>query len=131
MPVAVGSVVEGTVIKLLRHGVVIKLPDGGTGLVHISEIDDRFVSDVNEYFRMNDPVEVKVIGQDERGLSLSVKKAKNGAGPELEAKPRPRISDEERASFDEKLSYFMKQSNERQLDVRRNRESKLGGKRGR
>lgn len=129
MPVEVGTIIEGTVVKLLRHGVVVKLPDGGTGLVHISEIDNKFVSDVNEYFRVNDPIEVKIIGQDNGRIELSVKRVRANSEGASSTPPPRRLSSEERSSFEDKLSHFMKQSNERQLDVRRNRESKLGGKR--
>jgi S1 RNA binding domain protein len=127
MGVEVGTIVEGTVVKLLPYGVVVKLGEGVTGLVHISEIDDRFVKDVNEYFRMNDPVEVKVIGQNNGRIELSVKQARPRT--ESTSPSRPRFSAEELSSFEDRLSSFMKQSNERQLDVRRNRESKLGGRR--
>lgn len=137
MAVEVGSIVEGTVVKLLPYGVLVRLPDGVTGLVHISEIDDRYVRDVNEYFQVNDSVSVKVLNIGDRGrYELSVRQARSRdekAADErpVERPPRRHISPEERESFESKLSDFMRHSNERLLDLKRNIESKRGGKRGR
>jgi S1 RNA binding domain protein len=137
MAVEVGSIVEGTVVKLLPYGVLVKLPDGVTGLVHISEIDDRYVRDVNEYFQINDSVSVKVLNIGDRGrYELSVRQARprdESAADErpVERPARRHVSPEERESFESKLSDFMRHSNERLLDLKRNIESKRGGKRGR
>lgn len=137
MAVEVGSIVEGTVVKLLPYGVLVKLPDGVTGLVHISEIDDRYVRDVNEYFQVNDSVSVKVLNIGDRGrYELSVRQARprdESAADErpVERSARRHVSPEERESFESKLSDFMRHSNERLLDLKRNIESKRGGKRGR
>jgi S1 RNA binding domain protein len=137
MAVEVGSIVEGTVVKILPYGVLVKLPDGVTGLVHISEIDDRYVRDVNEYFQINDSVSVKVLNIGDRGrYELSVRQARSrneSAADErpVERPPRRHVSPEERESFESKLSDFMRHSNERLLDLKRNIESKRGGKRGR
>ncbi|MCS6862048.1 MAG: S1 RNA-binding domain-containing protein [Abditibacteriales bacterium] len=137
MAVEVGSIVEGTVVKLLPYGVLVKLPDGATGLVHISEIDDRYVRDVNEYFQVNDSVSVKVLNIGERGrYELSVRQARSSSeggsdDPLTERTSRRYVSPEERESFENKLSDFLRHSNERLLDLKRNIESKRGGKRGR
>lgn len=132
MAVEVGSIVEATVTKLLKYGMLVKLPDGETGFVHISEVDESFVQDVNEFFRPDDAVEVKVLGTSERGtLECSVKQAlrEQRRAEGEEPAPRPRMTQEQRASFEDKLSDFMKQSSERLLDLKRNIEAKRGGKR--
>jgi hypothetical protein len=59
MAVDAGQVVQGTVVRLLNYGVLVRLDDGSTGLVHISEIDQNYVRDVADYFQVNDPVNVK------------------------------------------------------------------------
>lgn len=83
MAVEVGQIVQGTVVRLLNYGVLVRLEDNSTGLVHISEIDNNFVRDVNDYFHLNDPVVVKVLAAGERGkIELSVKQAKQ-AGAEV------------------------------------------------
>ena len=96
MAVEVGQIAQGTVVRLLNYGVLVKLEDGTTGLVHISEIDQNYVRDVNDYFQVGDSVGVKVLATGERGkVELSVKQARaegdpikmrqpseNGAAPE-------------------------------------------------
>src|SRR4028118_755326 len=88
MAVEVGQIVQGTVVRLLNYGVLVRLEDGTTGLVHISEIDQNYVRDVNDYFQINDPVTVKVLASGERGkVELSVKQAL-GEGQSLPQRPQ-------------------------------------------
>ena len=99
MAVEVGQIVPGTVVRLLPYGVLVRLEDGNTGLVHISEIDENYVRDVNDYFELNQPVSVKVLATGERGkVELSVKQARNPGDPPLGPRPAregdaPRDSD--------------------------------------
>jgi S1 RNA binding domain protein len=149
MAVEVGQLMSGTVVRLLPYGVLVRLDDGSTGLVHISEIDNNYVRDVNDYFAVNDPVTVKVLAAGERGkIELSVKQAK---GQTVEPRPRPESADgeastngdarpshaemasrrESRASFEEKMGEFMRSSGERLTDLKRNIENKRGNKKTR
>ncbi|TYP50875.1 S1 RNA-binding domain-containing protein [Thermosediminibacter litoriperuensis] len=116
MPVDVGQIVEGKVTGITRFGAFVELPDGATGLVHISEVADGFVKDVRDYLNCNDIVKVKVIAVSEDGkISLSIRKTK-------ENQRHRRMSN---LSFEEKLARFLKESEERQQDLRRY-ESKKG-----
>ena len=73
----IGSIFEGCVTKVAAFGIFVALPDGGSGMVHISEMSERFIKDINTAASVGDTVRVKVIGVDERGrVSLSVKQAK-------------------------------------------------------
>ncbi len=120
MSVDVGSIVEGTVVKITHYGAFVELPDGKSGLVHISEIADVYVKDVRDYLKEQERVKVKILGVNERGkLDLSVKQA---LSPEARAS-RARA----KVSFEEKLKAFMKESEERLLDLKRNTEAKRGG----
>ena len=56
MQVEVGAVVEGTVTGITKFGAFVSLPDGKSGLVHISEIANTYVSDVNEFLKLGDKV---------------------------------------------------------------------------
>jgi len=117
-----GSIVDGTVVKITTYGAFVELPDGKSGLVHISEIADTYVKDVKDYLKEQDRVKVKVLGLNEKGkLDLSVKQALT---PEERAQ-RVRA----RASFEDKLKAFMRESEERLLDLKRNTEAKRGGRR--
>jgi S1 RNA binding domain protein len=102
----------------------VDLPDGRSGLVHISEIADTFVRDIREYLREGQTVRVKILGLNERGkLDLSVKQALT---PEERANRQ-----KQRTTFEEKLKAFLRQSEERLLDLKRNTEAKRGGGRRR
>lgn len=122
MSVDAGTIVEGTVVKITPYGAFVELPDGKSGLVHISEIADIYVKDVKDYLKERDRVRVKILGINEKGkLDLSVKQALT---PE-ERVQRTRA----RTSFEDKLKAFMKESEERLLDLKRNTEAKRGGRR--
>ncbi len=120
MSVEAGTIVEGTVVKITNYGAFVELPDGRSGLVHIREIADTYVKDVRDYLKEQEKVKVKVLGINDRGkLDLSVKQA---LSPE-ERVARVRA----KASFEEKMKAFLKESEERLLDLKRNTEAKRGG----
>jgi S1 RNA binding domain protein len=122
--IAIGTVVEGTVTGIVPFGAFVFLPNGKTGLVHISEVAAAFVQDVREHLQVQARVFVKVIGVDEKGkIALSIKQA----DPNWEPRPQRRHSN---TSFEEKLARFMKDSEDRMTDLRR-LESKRGGRGGR
>ena len=131
MLLEVGKVVEGKVSGITNFGAFIQLPEGKTGLVHISEIAEEYVKDINTHLKDNQIVKVKIISVDNNGkVSLSIKKA-------MEPKPvvrssRPMEVDFNRNNFDnmsfeERLSRFMKDSDEKMHDLKKNFESKRGG----
>ena len=127
MPLAPGDVVEGKVAKLVRFGIIVALPEGRSGLVHISEIADQYVRDVADYFEEGDAVKVKVLGTDDKGrLQLSAKQAEArepirpvSASPGGSSGPQRRP-----ASFEDRLAAFMKHSEQRLVELRRNRGAK-------
>lgn len=120
MPIELGSVLDGIVTGITNFGAFIELPGGETGLVHISEIAEVYVKDVNDFLKANDRVTVKVISVDPKGkIGLSMKQA----NPVVRA-PKKRFQ----PSFEEKLAKFMKESEERQQVLKRNTESKRGGR---
>ncbi len=130
MPLEVGSVVEGLVTGITNFGAFIQLPGGETGLVHISEIAEVYVKDVNEFLKQNDKVKVKVISVDPRGkIALSIKQAKPPTEkPVYEKKFAQRKRFE--PTFEDKLAKFMKESDERIQVLKRNTDSKRGGRGG-
>ena len=74
MDLEVGTILEGKVTGITKFGAFVQLPGGASGLVHISEIANAYVSDVNDYLKMGDAVKVKVIGINEAGkINLSIK----------------------------------------------------------
>ncbi|MGE5486015.1 MAG: S1 RNA-binding domain-containing protein [Ignavibacteriales bacterium] len=123
MTIEVGSIVEGVVTGITHFGAFVTLPNGKTGLVHISEVADTFVRDINDYLKQNDHVKVKILSFDEKGkIGLSIKQASPTYRPRSSGPRR------DRASFEDKLMRFMKDSDERLSDLRKNTDSKRGGR---
>jgi S1 RNA binding domain protein len=131
MSVEVGQIMEGTVSGITNFGAFVELGEGKTGMVHISEIADAYVKDINVYLKVNEKVKVKVLSIDEKGkIALSIRQAgavRKSSRP-AEVDWSKELSGSSRGgSFEEVLSKFMKDSEERLLDIKRNRESKRGG----
>ncbi len=124
MPLEVGAIVEGVVTGVTNFGAFVSLPEGKTGLVHISEIADAYVKDINEYVKKHDTVKVKVLSVDASGkIGLSIKQA----SPTY----RPRSAQDfrrSRANFEDRLARFLKESDERQADLKKNVDAKRGGR---
>jgi polyribonucleotide nucleotidyltransferase len=72
--VEVGSVYEGTVLKLLDFGAIVQVLPGKDGLLHISQIAQERVNAVSDYLKEGQTVKVKVLEADDKGrLRLSMK----------------------------------------------------------
>jgi S1 RNA binding domain protein len=129
MTLQVGSILEGTVVNITNFGAFVELA-GKTGLVHISEISDSYVKDIRRHLKEQDKVKVKVIGIDNDGrISLSIRQAapiKRSLKPveidwEYEKKKATA------ASFEDRMSKFLKDSEERISDLKKSQESKRSG----
>ena len=101
----VGSIVEGTVTKLVPFGAFVELGDGIEGLVHISEMASRHVDVPSQVSNVGDPVQVKVmdIDMDRRRISLSMKAAAETLGVEIEVAEleKPETGDEPAGDVEE------------------------------
>ncbi|HHY47643.1 MAG TPA: S1 RNA-binding domain-containing protein [Firmicutes bacterium] len=120
----VGSIVEGRVASIAPFGAFVELAPGKTGLVHISEIANTYVRDIKDYLKENDRVRAKIISVEDGRVALSIKQADPNYRP-----PRSRADQRAaRQSFEDKLARFLKESEERQQDLRRALDSKRGGR---
>ena len=114
MPVKVGDIVEGKVTDIMNYGVFIKLEDGKSGLVHISEVSKDYVEDIHSVLKSGDTVKVKILSIDENGkIALSIKKAlpssfnnKNRYNDKKETYSEPKGP----MTLDDMLSKFLKYS---------------------
>ena len=139
MALEVGQIVEGKVSGITGFGAFIDLPDGETGLVHISEVARNYVKDINEHLSMGQTVKVKVLSLDEKGkISLSIKKAQEGHSQRRAAAPftgRPAEIDwgseneQKDMSFEDMMASFKQSSDARMLDIKRNVEGKRNNRR--
>ena len=150
MAIEAGSIVEGIVTGITNFGAFVELPEGKVGLVHISEVANVYVKDVHDFLHEKDKVKVKVLGVDAKGkIGLSIKQlqeAKTDNPSGSEAQPSSYRSPQRTnyggtkdfrkpgrfaaapASFEDKLSKFLKDSDERLMDLRRKTDSKRGGR---
>jgi len=69
----VGEVYDGVIVKIVDFGAFVEILPGKEGLLHISQIDNKRVEKVSDYFKTGDKVKVKLIKTDNGKLSLSRK----------------------------------------------------------
>lgn len=125
MSVTVGEVLNGTIEDVMDYGAFVKLESGDKGLVHISEVSKTFVKDIHTVVQSGDEVRVKVLSINENGkIALSIKKAIENNKKVIEKVEVPN-------TLEDMLSKFLKDSDERQLDLKRSMESKRGSSRKR
>lgn len=130
MPIAVGKVIEGTVSGITNFGAFIQLPEGKSGLVHISEISDDYVEKVSDYLKKDEKVKVKVLSITNDGkISLSIRKAKPKTNNPEEIDWNTKGNPQRNLSFEDKLSQFLKDSGERQDQIK-SREGRKGPSQG-
>ena len=122
MVVEVGKILTGKVSRIVKFGAFIELPSRQTGFVHISEISAEYVKDVNSYITVGQEVQVRVISVESDGkIGLSIKKA-GGSSNDTNRPKSGGVS----ASFEDRLAKFMKDSDEKFRDLKKNFESKRG-----
>lgn len=130
MSIEVGDIIEGVVAGITKFGAFVELPGNVTGLVHISEVASEYVRDVNDFLKLKDKVKVKVLAVEGKGkIALSIKQAKpKPPPPAYRARPKQQRQGNVRVSFEDKLSKFLKDSDERQQQLRRSTDVKRGGR---
>ena len=80
MELTVGTVLEGKVKSITNFGAFIQLPENKTGMVHISEVANAYVSDIRQHLTEGQDVKVMIIGNENGKINLSIKR--------LEPKPQ-------------------------------------------
>lgn len=133
MELTVGAIFDGKVKSITNFGAFIALPENKTGLVHISEVANSFVSDIRQHLTEGQDVKVMVIGVDGGKINLSIKRleqksddaprnfrsgAPRQAAPGRNAPtppPAPKTADQ---LFEEKLKAFMSESDSKISSIR-------------
>ena len=122
MSIEVGSKLKGKVTGITNFGAFVELKKGTTGLVHISEVADNYVKDINDHLAVGDEINVKVINVEKDGkIGLSIKKAKDPAKRRRSQKERPE-------NFDSLMNRFLKDSEDRLASLKKHTESRRGGR---
>lgn len=130
MELTVGAVLEGKVRSITNFGAFIALPENKSGLVHISEVANTYVSDIRQHLTEGQDVKVVVIGVEGTKINLSIKRLEQEAprqrrenAPQRERAPRreptpppaPKTADQ---LFEEKLKAFMSESDSKISSLR-------------
>lgn len=143
MQLEIGKIYTGKVKGIAQYGAFVDIEGGGSGMVHISEIANTFVSDIHEHLTEGQEVKVKVIGVNDAGkVSLSIKKASDEPAPaekkpfkKHDRKPKPNIWEPKKTvpqsemTFEDMMSHFKQSSEERIGDLKRSTDRKNGTRR--
>ena len=86
MELTVGTVLEGKVKSITNFGAFVALPENKTGMVHISEVANAYVSDIRAHLTEGQDVKVVVIGNENGKINLSIKRLE--PKPQRENAPR-------------------------------------------
>ncbi len=136
MELTVGTVLEGKVKSITNFGAFITLPENKTGMVHISEVSNTYVSDIRQHLTEGQDVKVMIISAEGTKINLSMKRLearpqrtdarsaaprREGAGQSRPARtaptppPAPKTADQ---LFEEKLKAFMSESDSKISSLR-------------
>lgn len=148
-----GQILTGKITGITKFGAFVDLPEGETGMVHISEVSDAFVKEISDFVKVGDEIQVKVIsvGADKK-ISLSIKQASpdyQKAKPRREFKPK-RFDNSQKAdasagspgsyvwtpkkddlSFEEMMNKFKQSSEEKMSDLKKVMDVKRQNRRSR
>ena len=126
-----GAILEGKVKSITNFGAFIALPENMTGLVHISEVSNSFVSDIRQHLTEGQEVQVMVLDTEGGKIKLSIKRLQprptRENAPRRDDRPRqtrpaapatppaPKTADQ---LFEEKLKQFMAESDSKISSLR-------------
>lgn len=146
----VGEIYEGKVTGMTAFGAFVKLSNGETGMVHISEVAPVFVRDIKDHLTEGQDVKVKVIGINEANkISLSIKqtmpaspdgeqkrkKFQNGGQrspgrPAPDRQPRQPQNSSAGMSFEDMMAKFKAESDEKISALKRSGGEQRNSRRG-
>lgn len=135
---------------LTKFGAFVSLPEEKVGMIHISEVSTTYVKDIGEFLEKGQTVKVKVLNIDENGkISLSLKQVpenaevvrkasddsrdkgdrreKKRSAPNVWQGQKSKYADDHELTFEEMMSQFKQQSDDKLTDLKRATESKHGG----
>ena len=135
MELTVGAVLEGKVKTITNFGAFIALPENKTGMVHISEVANAYVSDIRQHLTEGQDVKVVVIGLENNKVNLSIKRLeakpqRENSRPNFQNRPAPANRPQRTAPtpppapktadqlFEEKLKAFMTESDSKISSIR-------------
>ena len=151
----IGTILEGKVTTITKFGAFVALEGGKSGLVHISEIANTYVNDVNDFLTQGQSVKVMVLANENGKINLSIKRTESAPARPARPAPSGQTRREERPytprpasqqprrsapqpsappaeqSFEDKLKQFLSSSEGKMADLNRSMDGKRGGGRRR
>jgi len=153
MELTVGTVLEGKIKSITNFGAFVSLPENKTGMVHISEVANTYVSDIRQHLTEGQEVKVVVIGSENGKINLSMKRLEakpqwesagqkggnhpprnggQGQAPGKSGKPAVAPSSEPKTAdqlFEEKLKQFMSESDSKISSIKQYSEHRTKSRR--
>ena len=131
MQLTTGEILEGKITGITNFGVFVDIGDGKSGMVHISEVANSYVSNINEHLKVGETVKVKVLNiADDGKIALSIKRAQ--PAPKSQPKERKQFTQPKpdnsytwtprkntATSFEEMMNQFKQSSDEKFSDLKR------------
>ena len=141
MELTVGAIVDGKVKSITNFGAFVSLGDNKTGMVHISEVSNSYVSDIRTFLTEGQDVKVMVLSVDGNKINLSIKrlepkKEQERPAGNFRSNPRPAAPRQSQAPtppptpktadqlFEEKLKAFMSESDTKLSSIRADHRTK-------
>jgi S1 RNA binding domain protein len=137
MQLEVGAVLEGKVSGITKFGAFVDLPEGKTGMVHISEVSNTYVKEISDHLTMGQMVKVKVLSISPEGkIALSIKKCaeppadapasrgprtfeRRGGSSQNGTGYRSQVRTNAPPSFEDMMASFKKASDDKMSDLKR------------
>ncbi|MCZ0717638.1 CvfD/Ygs/GSP13 family RNA-binding post-transcriptional regulator [Aerococcus kribbianus] len=112
----IGDIIEGQITGIQPYGVFVKLDKYQQGLIHISELNHGYVSDIHQHYQVGDAIKVQIIDIDEytQKLSLSARSLKPLKTPKRPKKlgrpPKRKLPDIGFQSLDKQMPGWIDQA---------------------
>lgn len=121
----IGDKVHVKVVKLAKYGAFADLGEGKWGLIHISEISDEYVKNIEDYLELGQEIEARILAIDKDGkIKLTIKKRSDREKQNKVEKEKP-----PEIKFEDKLDKFLKDSDDKISNIRDARIRKSRNKR--
>lgn len=134
MQLEVGGILEGKVTGVKKFGAFVLLPNGTTGMVHISEVSNQYIQELTDVLSEGQMVRVKVMSINPEGkVALSIKRTEEKPPRPQRAdtgkvwQPKPSAQSGGSMSFEDMMSKFKTQSEEKISDLKRVTDARRGG----
>ncbi|MEG1800491.1 MAG: S1 RNA-binding domain-containing protein [Oscillospiraceae bacterium] len=134
MMLKIGEIYDAKIVGIKKFGAFVQLTTGQSGMVHISEVSQGFVQDIESFLSENQEVKVKLINVTPDGkFAFSIKQAEP-----VSQSPKPHTQNGilwhpkeqkscEDMSFEDMMARFKSQSEEKLSDYKKSKEVKRGG----